>query len=86
MRIYVDPETGKFGSPPAGESIVAEPRDALRLPAEEELVEVRGTTSGGGYTVDLKRRFGGSMNARTAAGGQIVTECQPGVRPAGGEK
>ena len=75
MRVYIDPETGDFGAAPE-----AEPQEA---PATEDALQRSRSTDdlvvevnpAGGYTVDLKRRFGGVVRATAGERGTDV-ECE----------
>ncbi len=74
MRVFIDPETGEFGEAPA------EPdSDAARLqrvPVVDDLVEE--ANPAGGYTIHLKRRFGGVARATVDADG-LEVECEAGT-------
>lgn len=79
MRVYIDPETGRFGAPPPGESAGQPPAALQGLAAEHELVER--VNPAGGYSIDLERRFGGVARVVSVPGG-IEAECEAGERPA----
>jgi hypothetical protein len=77
MRVHIDPETGEFGSAPP--ETAGATTSAQRARAADDLVEE--VNPAGGYSVDLKRRFGGVARAVTVANG-VEVECENGT-PAG---
>jgi hypothetical protein len=73
MRIYRDPATGEFTSPPPG---VGMPRATRALGTSTEgLVETPGTSDAGGVTIDLRGRFQSALSATMDATGAITTRC-----------
>jgi hypothetical protein len=79
MRVYIDPETGEFGAPPPETTGAA--TSAQRARPTDDLVEE--ANPAGGYSVDLKRRFGGVARAVAGANG-VEVECEDGTP--GGER
>lgn len=71
-RAYVDPETGRLGAPPPGANAPASQTRAV----SEPLVQVPGTTAGGGVMVDLGDRAPYAIQARVAADGRVLKECE----------
>ena len=85
FRAYVDPQTGELAAPPVGAvTAVPEVTGALNT-STEGLMEVPGTTSAGGMTVDLRGRFRSTMVSTVDAAGRTVTRCLPD-RAAGREQ
>jgi len=85
MRVYVDPETGEFTTPPPPPApppaaATSEAPAALRARQVDGLVEE--ANPDGGYTINLKRRFFGEVQARVA-GGTLEVECDTGDVPEG---
>ena len=82
MRVSIDPETGEFRPAPPPEEI---PDGANEDPAlqrarnVDDLVEE--VNPAGGYTIDLKRRFGGVSKATVGA-----TKTDPHVECEAGRK
>jgi hypothetical protein len=74
MVIYRDPATGKLGNPPPG--LAPSLPEAARA-AEGELREVRGTTRGGGWKLDLRGRALHAATATVGADGRVTVDCAP---------
>lgn len=77
MRVHIDPETGEFGAAPP--ETTGATTSAQRARTTDDLVEQ--VNPAGGYSVDLKRRFGGVARAVAGANG-VEIECENGS-PAG---
>ncbi len=76
MRVYIDPESGDFTAPPneQSEPAPAAGGDALQRSRSTDDLVVEANPAGG-YTVNLKRRFGGVVRATVADSGTEV-ECE----------
>lgn len=73
LRVYLDPVTGEFITPPEGEVSAAEmltPRAAFST-SHDDLVEVPSPVTGGGTMIDLKGRFRSPLTATIDGSGQI---------------
>ena len=75
MKVYIDPETGERTSPPRASAISRDAQLSGTTVAGEELIEE--VNPAGGYTIDLKRRFGASSHARSV-NGAVEVECESG--------
>ena len=85
MRVWVDPETGEFGvpppevAPPEAAPYEALPEAALQLQSlsapSEELVEVPGATTAGGFTVELNGQFQRYLTVTPDADGKNSFRC-----------
>jgi len=84
MRIYRDPATGEFTTPPPGAAILPPASRALGTSAEG-LVETPGTGAAGGVTIDLGGRFRSAVSATADDAGAVTTHCRPET-PGGGKK
>ena len=84
MRIYRDPATGEFTTPPAGATTLPPATGALDTSAEG-LVETPGTSSAGGVTINLGGRFQSTVSATADDAGTVTTRCRPET-PGGGKK
>ena len=78
LRVYVDPETGEFITPPKREVPVSR---KMALPAasnisQEWLEERPSPVPGGGTMVDLKGRFRSPLTATTNGNGKTKIEHQ----------
>jgi hypothetical protein len=76
MRIYIDPETGRPGTPPEGlePELTAEQHLTLSTDAAE-LYEEPSPVPGGGTMIDLQGRFQSVMHGTLGADGVLVTDC-----------
>jgi hypothetical protein len=73
MRVYRDPATGVFTSPPPGTSV---PPTARALgTAAQSLVETPGTSAAGGVTIDLGDRFQSAVVGAVGGDGTVRTQC-----------
>jgi hypothetical protein len=73
MRVYRDPQTGMFTTPPPG-AAVAQPQ-AARVPMAP-LTEVPGPR--GGFVVDLQGRFDAYVTASVDSNGRVEARCSDG--------
>ena len=74
MRVYRDPVTGAFTSPPASASEAPATPSGARA-AAPILVETPGTSAAGGVMIDLGGAFQSSITA-TVDGGGVRTDCR----------
>ena len=88
MTIYIDPTTGAILKEPAPGAVpvqlTPELRNALST-SQQGLVEVPGTTPGGGVKVDLQRRFQSPLVVTIDANGKVKMQ-HVGEPPGVGEK
>lgn len=75
MRVYKDPQTGKFIAPPTAPALP--PREGLVAPAPVDLQETVNTVPGGGIKVDLQGRFRSHSIATKDAEGNVSIRCVP---------
>ena len=76
LRVYIDPETGEFITPPEREVPAAErlePRAAFST-SQDGLTEIPSPVPGGGTMVDLKGRFRSPLTATIDSDGKISIE------------
>ncbi len=71
MRVYIDPETGEFTTPPPG---VAVP--APRAPARPAPEMVESEIPGGGVMIDVSDRLRVYSKARLQEDGRVEIECE----------
>lgn len=77
MRVYIDPQTGRFAPPPDAPPLPLPEPGGAQSQVLEGLVEVPGSSAAGGYTVNLRRRFGSAFVSTAGADGAVSTECVP---------
>ena len=82
MRVAIDPETGEFISPPEPAPVPDDGAATQSLQRGAEGVDdlVEEVNPAGGYTVHLRRRFGGVARAQAAPAG-VDVECEAGESP-----
>ncbi len=84
MRIYRDPETGRFGAPPPGTEVPQSEAAVQAFSTQPgELREEPSPVAGGGIMVDLGGRFQAAVEATVDAEGQVSTQCDTAGRAAG---
>jgi hypothetical protein len=69
MRVYIDPQTGKIGTPPAGGPPAQVPPSFST--SHKGLVETPSPTPGGGTMVDLRGRFRSPLIATQDSEGNL---------------
>ena len=74
QRAWIDPETGKLGSPPPG-MVVPDEDAGDGGAAAAPLVVEPGRTSAGGIMIDLTGRPLYSFEAKLTPEGKVVTDC-----------
>lgn len=76
LRVYVDPETGEFTSPPEGQGPAAKmlAPTATFSTSHEGLQETPSRVRGGGTMVDLKGRFRTPVTATIDSDGEMRIE------------
>jgi len=74
MRVAIDPETGEFTSEPAPVDADGATTNSLGPQLDEAADLVEEKNPAGGYTVNLRRRFGGVARAAVAPAG-VEVEC-----------
>ncbi len=74
QRAWIDPETGKLGSPPPGMVVPDEDAGDSGAAAAPLLVEP-GRTAAGGIMIDLSGRPLYSFEAKLTPEGKVVTDC-----------
>ncbi len=72
LKIYLDPETGRLGAPPAGAQALAQDIDPLNE-SDAGLVQVR--MPDGHYMMDLKGRFAENVVVQIDPSGRRVMRC-----------
>ena len=73
LRVYIDPETGEYITPPQGKVSTAEKLETRTAfsTSHDDLVEVPSPVPGGGTMIDLKGRFRSPLTATIDSNGKI---------------